>query len=283
MGVVTFIRGKVERYPYPKLFRDVRCAQDNLRLWGVRAGMRVGLYAENSYYWLVYDLALIDLGAISVAFTNDFKGAIGEELLTKYHISLLLISANKEPFYNDRLPHVAFIDIPNGIVRVVDRGRLPGGRQYRRPESCISSGSAGGLKGLVISRKGVEHTLPPITDAIGVSERDTLIAVPAHVELSAAPHVLCVALEGRRHCDHGLYAVVSRPEGCRSYCLDRATNVLSAGQHAIRQFSSHQAGIAQHGGQPIIIAARTDSAGGVSPECFSRTSMPNSGVESVSC
>ena len=38
----------------------------------------------------------------------------------------------------------------------------------------FSSGSAGGLKGLVISRKGVESTLPPIMEAIGVKHNDRM-------------------------------------------------------------------------------------------------------------
>ena len=40
---------------------------------------------------------------------------------------------------------------------------------------AFSSGSAGGLKGLVISREGVEATLPPIFDAIGMATADRLL------------------------------------------------------------------------------------------------------------
>ena len=40
---------------------------------------------------------------------------------------------------------------------------------------AFSSGSAGGLKGLVISRQGVESTLPPICDAMGVRPNDRLL------------------------------------------------------------------------------------------------------------
>ena len=39
----------------------------------------------------------------------------------------------------------------------------------------FSSGSAGGLKGLVISRKGVEATLPPIIEALGMRPGDRLL------------------------------------------------------------------------------------------------------------
>jgi len=40
---------------------------------------------------------------------------------------------------------------------------------------AFSSGSAGGLKGLQISRSGVEATLPPILDAIGTRDDDRLL------------------------------------------------------------------------------------------------------------
>ena len=39
----------------------------------------------------------------------------------------------------------------------------------------FSSGSAGGLKGLVISRKGVEDTLPPIFEALGITSKERLL------------------------------------------------------------------------------------------------------------
>ncbi|HWY63602.1 MAG TPA: AMP-binding protein, partial [Rhizomicrobium sp.] len=52
---------------YSTLYHDVQEARQNLLGWGVSAGTRVGLYAPNSWRWLVYDLALIDIGAVSVA------------------------------------------------------------------------------------------------------------------------------------------------------------------------------------------------------------------------
>ena len=78
----TFERGKTIRHPFANLASDVALARKSLTAWGVKAGMRVGIFAPNSYHWLVHDLALIDVGAISVAFTDDFAGRINEETLT---------------------------------------------------------------------------------------------------------------------------------------------------------------------------------------------------------
>jgi long-subunit acyl-CoA synthetase (AMP-forming) len=81
--------GKPVRHPYSILHKHVLTAREVLRSWGVRPGSRVGIYAPNSYQWLVYDLALIAMRAISVPFTEDFKGAIDDTLLERYRVSLL--------------------------------------------------------------------------------------------------------------------------------------------------------------------------------------------------
>src|SRR5215475_1325805 len=87
-----FERGKIAQHPHSALHRDVLRASDAMRAWGVRRGMRVGIYAPNSYHWLVHDLALIDLGAISMPFTDDFVGKVDQALLDKYNVALLLIA-----------------------------------------------------------------------------------------------------------------------------------------------------------------------------------------------
>src|ERR1700761_876321 len=91
-AIYTFERGKAACHPYAALYDDVQRARDTLGAWGVKAGTRVGIFAPNSYAWLVHDLALIELSAISVPFTDDFAGQINQALLDKYNVALLLIS-----------------------------------------------------------------------------------------------------------------------------------------------------------------------------------------------
>ena len=91
-AIYTFERGNARRHSHADLHADVLRARDCLSAWGVQPGTRVGIYAPNSYAWLVHDLALIELGAISVPFTDDFAGQVNEALLDKYNIALLLIS-----------------------------------------------------------------------------------------------------------------------------------------------------------------------------------------------
>lgn len=173
-AVYAFQSGKSTRHPFPQVAADIDRKKDELQTWGVTPGMRVAIYAPNSYQWLVHDLALIQIGAISVPFTDDFSGQINAELLDRYEIGLLLLANKYARLFAPKPPHVAFIDADNeGVMS----------RQWPEPTDpdladqhslVFSSGSAGGLKGLVISRKGVEATLPPIMEAIGVGPGDRM-------------------------------------------------------------------------------------------------------------
>ena len=174
-AIYTFERGKAVCHPHTALYDDVTCARESLRGWGVKAGTRVGIYAPNSYPWLVYDLALIELGAISVPFTDDFAGKINQELLDKYDIALLLISKKDARLFPQKPGHVAFIDTDNADIRALERPPSGDADEADQHSLVFSSGSAGGLKGLVISRKGVETTLPPIFEALGAGLGDRLL------------------------------------------------------------------------------------------------------------
>lgn len=173
-AVYTFERGRIAKHPYQDLTNDVARAGQALASWGVKPGMRVGIFAPNSYHWLVYDLALIDAGAISVAFTDDFAGNISDETLAKYHVALLLTSKSHARKFQKPPAHIAFIDTENGEVRALDRMPPLDGDEDDQHSLVFSSGSAGGLKGLVISRKGVEATLPPIAEALAIKSDDRM-------------------------------------------------------------------------------------------------------------
>ena len=174
-SIYTFDRGKTVRHPHAALHADLVDARTRLRNWGVGVGTRVGIYAPNSYQWLVHDLALIELGAISVPFTDDFAGKVNRELLDKYNIALLLTSKSHARVFPDKPPFVAFMDADNKDVQALERS--PSGEADEADQHCLafSSGSAGGLKGLVISRKGVQETVSSVMEAIGVRSSDRLL------------------------------------------------------------------------------------------------------------
>jgi long-subunit acyl-CoA synthetase (AMP-forming) len=174
-AVYMLERGKPVRHPYAAIADDVAKVRSQLQEWGIRGGDRVGIYAPNSYEWLVHDLALIDIGAISVPFTDDFAGQVNQQLLDRYDIALLLISKSHARLFPDRPAHVALLDGENGTVRALVRPPSQDADLSDQFSLVFSSGSAGGLKGLVISRKGAAETLPPIVEAIGIRGDDRFL------------------------------------------------------------------------------------------------------------
>ena len=174
-AVYVLEQGKSVRHSYAALAGDIAAACEALSRWGIVAGSRVGIYAPNSYHWLVYDLALIALKAVSVPFTDDFAGTIDDALLDRYNISLLLISQSQAGSFSPKPAHVAFIDSPNDGVAAIARPASADSDIDDQLTLAFSSGSAGGLKGLVISRQGMEACLPPIVEAIGVTPDDRLL------------------------------------------------------------------------------------------------------------
>jgi long-subunit acyl-CoA synthetase (AMP-forming) len=171
-AVHTYERGKAATIPFPQLAADVDRVRARLAGWGVRPLMRVGIYAPNSYHWLVHDLALIELGAISVPFTDDFAGQVNQDLLDRYNVALLLLAKKHAKLFSPQPRHVAFLDAENGDVAALDRPLSDDADRDDQHSLVFSSGSAGGLKGLVISRKGIEETLPPLMNAVGAGPGD---------------------------------------------------------------------------------------------------------------
>jgi long-chain acyl-CoA synthetase len=148
----------------------------HLRACGVSKGDRIGIYAPNSYHWLVYDLALLEIKAVSVAFTDDFKDSLNDDVLRKYGVALLLTSKR-------HLRKLGPVGVPIITMDDAER-RCESIGQRTLPDTAIdddlfglvfSSGSSGGLKGLKISRDGIGHTLPPLFQAVGFKKNDRLL------------------------------------------------------------------------------------------------------------
>ena len=144
-AVYTFERGKATQYPFSSLAGDVAIAAGNLRRWGIGPGARVGIFAPNSLRWLIYDLAIIELGAVSVPFTDDFAGKITRELLDKYRVSLLLIAKTGTQQVPEMQPYIAYLDADNENVRAIEQPLSP--EDAGVLTLAFSSGSAGRVEG----------------------------------------------------------------------------------------------------------------------------------------
>lgn len=193
-SIYSYENGRVVQRTFPEVHRDVRAAVVALESWGVKPGMRVGIRAHNCYQWIVYDLAIIELRAVSVAFTDDFNAATAEELRDKYNLALLLVMASENQRHPPHVNFVAYLDGENPNVRVArssesDIASRNGNAVHHNPANngnyesenfaspwrIFSSGSLGGLKGLTLNRKGVEAWVDAFTQAIAPRSNDRLL------------------------------------------------------------------------------------------------------------
>jgi long-chain acyl-CoA synthetase len=162
--IVTFENGKVVRRTHETLHTDIIEACFRLTQWGVQAGMRVGIWACNCYQWIVYDAALLELRALSVAFTDDFAGRSSDDLIEKYALSLLLVPATEARHKSGRRADaVAFLDRRNEVIRAIVRNQTEEDPEFENIGLVFSSGSTGKLKGLKLSRRGVEASVDAFT------------------------------------------------------------------------------------------------------------------------
>ena len=116
-GVLCFEKGRVVRRDYPTVRKDVDKAIERLKGYGVKAGMRVGIRATNCYPWIVYDIALLELRGVSVAFTEDFFPTPADELAEKYKLALILGYSKDKPHLDSPKCLVALMDTdgPEGV------------------------------------------------------------------------------------------------------------------------------------------------------------------------
>lgn len=173
--ILSFESGRIVRRTHADLYRDVRKVAEKLTAWGLKPGMRVGILAPNSYQWMVHELALIELRVVSVAFSDDFKGSNAGELCDKYMLSLLLHTRVPGWAVVPEGAPTALLDAENPEVRVADRRHEADDEQFLRMGLIFSSGSAGGVKGIVLDRRGVEGSLDSFVQGVTPRRDDCLL------------------------------------------------------------------------------------------------------------
>jgi len=174
--IITFEKGQVVRRTHDTVRADVMVACDKLRKWGVKPGMRVGIWACNCYAWIIYDVALLELRALSVAFTDDFAGKSADELIEKYSLSLLLVPGSEKAHKNSRQAEaIAFIDAENDDITAIDGPLAQADWEFEHTGLIFSSGSSGKLKGLKLNRKGIEASVDAFTNAAEPHPGDCLL------------------------------------------------------------------------------------------------------------
>jgi long-subunit acyl-CoA synthetase (AMP-forming) len=139
--------------------------------------MRVGLWGCNCYEWIIYELALIEVRALSVAFTDDFAGNTADQLIEKYGLSLLLLRASDEVQKKSagQSSAIAFMDATNDSIRAIEREAGPADWEFENIGMVFSSGSSGKLKGLALHRQGIEASVDAFTGVVSPQPDDCLL------------------------------------------------------------------------------------------------------------
>jgi long-chain acyl-CoA synthetase len=175
-NIITFEKGQVVSRTHEAVYADIVAACARLKAWGVRTGMRVGISAPNCYEWIIYDVALLELRAISMAFTDDFTSVSADELIEKYSLSLLLVPASEKAHRNVKhSAAVAFIEAENKGTRAIECQLLSEDREFENIGMVFSSGSTGRLKGLSLNRQGIEASVDAFTQAANPRHDDCLL------------------------------------------------------------------------------------------------------------
>ncbi len=189
---------------YKKLFEDVLILSRAFADRGMKKGAKVMFLCDNRYEWIVTDLALVSLGAISVPrgsdtptqelqFILEHSGAdfliLESEILYEMHKEMLgkmklkgifVIEAEKLHTlfatiysYQDLLKHREIYD--NEIQAFCDR------RDALHSDDTFTiiytSGTTGKPKGVILTHKNIMHNLKVIPDLIGLKSDDLWVSI----------------------------------------------------------------------------------------------------------
>lgn len=170
---------KVTEVTGQDLAADVETQKTLLAEIGVTARSKVGLQGENSYLWMVTDLALAELNAVSVVFPPEFNNRKVDDLIKDYGLVFYVAS--------DAGPEALTQQVSGRNDASVLGHLTPGQHKARTVENdpypvtdddhsfVFSSGTSGAFKGMVISKLGVQDQLKTFCEAMAVSASDHLL------------------------------------------------------------------------------------------------------------
>jgi len=174
--IVTQESRQFVRRTFATLARDTHAAIARLQAWGITPGMRVGIISENSYWWLVHDLALIALRCVSTPFPETDVSPSDESLLDSHELNLLLVSSRFMPADIASRPRLARIDGDNPH-KVQASPNMPRRFPARDDDHSyvMGSGTSGSRKGMIASRRGVEAIIEEYAEGFGTEETDSIL------------------------------------------------------------------------------------------------------------
>src|SRR6266550_784983 len=175
-------------------------AAARLKEIGVRYGLHVALFAENSAAWIVSYLGLQLLGATVVGMNPAFKEAEAEQILTDSEAAVALVDAGRQPLIDALRPRLKAL---RRIGHVEEMGSVPsplvgegqGGGSLTPEDPALllyTSGTTGRPKGALLDHGNLLAQGRGVVEAWRWTAEDRLVlALPLfHV------HGLAIALHG---------------------------------------------------------------------------------------
>jgi long-chain acyl-CoA synthetase len=151
---------------FPQLRDDVRHLADSLVRLGLSRGQFVGLQAANSYEFIVWDLALLELGVVAHVFPEDWSLNEIQKATRLHRLAFTVSQLTGNLVLPESEPLSDYIHLAQDPAHTQDADLLT--RVY-------SSGTSGKLKGLLISRHGVEHVAAQFIEDFSINEQDRFL------------------------------------------------------------------------------------------------------------
>ncbi|MBO2448572.1 AMP-binding protein [Actinomadura barringtoniae] len=177
---------RLVRTPYPELHADVRRVQERLKSWGAGVGVRVGVWGTNSYSWIVHELALLDLGCVTVTLpVTEFAGSAPADLAERYGLELLL--ADNDLLSAEGAEPAEWAAPLNLDGAGLDGAGLDGAERVVAPREpaapldpdvfsiVFSSGTTGTVKAIQLSRVATEDCLAEFGEHHAFSPDDRIL------------------------------------------------------------------------------------------------------------
>jgi len=189
---------------YEKLFEDVLILSRAFKSRGVKKGTKVMFLCDNRYAWIVTDLALISLGAISIPRGSDTPTQELEFILTHAEADFLILeseilyNAHKEMLEKLKLKGIFVIEaekLHTLFATVYSYQDLLKQREiydneitefYALQENLTlddtftiiyTSGTTGKPKGVILTHRNIMHNLKVIPDLIGLKPDDLWVSI----------------------------------------------------------------------------------------------------------
>lgn len=159
---------------YPELHADVQAVQEMLRGWGARPRTRVGIWGQNSYEWVVHELALLDLGCVTVTLPSaEFAHQDPAALADRYQLELLL--ADPKQCVGRDEPWLVPLTVGCDDDRRAELRPRPAELGPDVFSVVFSSGTTGALKAIQLSRVATEDCLAEFSNHYDFTVDDAIL------------------------------------------------------------------------------------------------------------